>query len=149
MIAGNPRSHDARLWRDYSPESVASQKFMTTAGSISAASLLPPHGHLVSWCSRRDSNPDLRFRRPLFYPLNYGSACWSGARLEDRAIGLDFCASKRSPRTGPNGQDQRSCTVGVASRRSRQFPFPSKLKQAPPIENVMEIVICLLTNRRN
>jgi hypothetical protein len=24
-------------------------------------------------CSRRESNPDLEFRKPLFYPLNYGS----------------------------------------------------------------------------
>ena len=30
--------------------------------------------------SRRDSNPDLRFRRPTFYPLNYGSG--SSSRRE-------------------------------------------------------------------
>ena len=27
-------------------------------------------------CSRRESNPDQRFRKPLFYPLNYGN-CYS------------------------------------------------------------------------
>jgi hypothetical protein len=25
-------------------------------------------------CPRRESNPDLRFRKPPFYPLNYGDA---------------------------------------------------------------------------
>lgn len=24
---------------------------------------------------RGESNPDLRFRKPLFYPLNYGGKC--------------------------------------------------------------------------
>ena len=27
------------------------------------------------WYSRRESNPDQRFRKPLFYPLNYRSRC--------------------------------------------------------------------------
>ena len=30
-------------------------------------------------CSRRESNPDLRFRKPSFYPLNYGSNCSTDA----------------------------------------------------------------------
>ena len=38
--------------------------------------MLPPDRHY----SRRDSNPDLRFRRPTFYPLNYGSG--SSSRRE-------------------------------------------------------------------
>ncbi len=25
------------------------------------------------WRPRRESNPHLRFRKPLFYPLNYGN----------------------------------------------------------------------------
>jgi hypothetical protein len=29
----------------------------------------------LSPCPRRESNPDLRFRKPPFYPLNYGD-CW-------------------------------------------------------------------------
>ena len=28
-----------------------------------------------TWHSRWESNPDLRFRRPMFYPLNYRSYC--------------------------------------------------------------------------
>ena len=28
---------------------------------------------VVRWCSRWDLNPDHRLRRPVFYPLNYGS----------------------------------------------------------------------------
>jgi hypothetical protein len=26
-------------------------------------------------CPRRESNPDLRFRKPSFYPLNYKDSC--------------------------------------------------------------------------
>ena len=32
----------------------------------------PTLGHAVL-CPRRESNPHLRFRKPLFYPLNYGN----------------------------------------------------------------------------
>ena len=29
------------------------------------------------WYPRQESNLDLRFRKPLFYPLNYGDSIWS------------------------------------------------------------------------
>ena len=28
---------------------------------------------MLDWWLRRESNPDLEFRKPLFYPLNYGA----------------------------------------------------------------------------
>src|SRR5213595_163760 len=36
------------------------------------------------WRSRRESNPHLRFRKPLFYPLNYGDTLGS-KKLEGRS----------------------------------------------------------------
>ena len=36
-------------------------------------------------CPRRESNPDLRFRKPLFYPLNYGDACVTATFNAQRA----------------------------------------------------------------
>ncbi len=35
------------------------------------------------WCTRRESNPDLWLRRPLFYPLNY--RCTKGRFYRDIA----------------------------------------------------------------
>ena len=29
--------------------------------------------NIVEWYFHRESNPDQRFRKPTFYPLNYGS----------------------------------------------------------------------------
>src|SRR6267143_2815768 len=35
---------------------------------------------LVAHCPRRESNSDLRFRKPLFFPLNYGDTSISDFR---------------------------------------------------------------------
>ena len=35
-----------------------------------------------NWCPRRESNPHQRFRKPLFYPLNYGD-CWYRYLMSD------------------------------------------------------------------
>lgn len=40
-------------------------------------------GQVSRWYSRWDLNPNLRLRRPTFYPLNYGS----GNAGENRAKG--------------------------------------------------------------
>ena len=39
--------------------------------------------HFSYWHSRWESNPDLRFRRPMFYPLNYRS-WWRGMKHRNR-----------------------------------------------------------------
>src|SRR5260370_30133115 len=53
--------------------------------------------------SRRESNPHLRFRKPLFCPLNYGNR-----KIQKRIHGL-------------NGVEQ------VAHRESQLFPEPAAL----------------------
>jgi hypothetical protein len=37
--------------------------------------------HPSKICPHRESNPDLRFRKPSFYPLNYGDGNAAVARL--------------------------------------------------------------------
>lgn len=40
-----------------------------------------PGGAVFEWYAQRESNPHIRFRRPVFYPLNYGreERAWCGS----------------------------------------------------------------------
>ena len=49
--------------------------FLFQSPSISPLSQRQPIITMITGCPsypRRESNPDLRFRKPSFYPLNYG-----------------------------------------------------------------------------
>src|SRR5438132_9072181 len=53
----------------------ASQSNLRFALSLSWPTLWP-----LELCPRRESNPHLRFRKPLFFPLNYGDGAISDFR---------------------------------------------------------------------
>ena len=68
------------FWRCHRPLTRSVAKgcffmFLFQSPSISPLSQRQPIITMITGCPsypRRESNPDLRFRKPSFYPLNYG-----------------------------------------------------------------------------
>ena len=65
----------SRPYRFFSPKASCFFMFLFQSPSISPLSQRQPIITMITGCPsypRRESNPDLRFRKPSFYPLNYG-----------------------------------------------------------------------------
>src|SRR5690606_2713817 len=90
-------------------------------------------------CPRRESNPDLRFRKPLFYPLNYGDnmkpasshvpAWTSGGRAGvmggERPSGGDSRENSGRIKTAisvPPGDDRSRCATRTGRRETEAAP---------------------------
>ena len=63
------------FWRRHGVAKRLFFMFLFQSPSISPLSQRQPIITMITGCPsypRRESNPDLRFRKPSFYPLNYG-----------------------------------------------------------------------------
>lgn len=74
-----------------------------------------PVGPRPEWYSRRESNPDLRLRRPTFYPLNYRSTCRLPGRVAQCRTRTRSCKGEFRRRRTMRGPVSSRC----ASRRPR------------------------------
>jgi hypothetical protein len=55
--------------------------FLEVLGGVDEEGIVGLFALVCRWCSCRESNPDLRFRKPPFYPLNYRSMAFVGNKL--------------------------------------------------------------------
>ena len=87
------------------------------------------------WYFHRESNPDQRFRKPTFYPLNYGSLCgWNSAKVRlfsyaTKLIGCFFMANRRRM---AHPRPKRPTSTPSLKGRETQSP---QLRQVYHIDN--------------
>ena len=73
---------------------------------------IPTSAFRLRACPRRKSNPDLRFRKPSFYPLNYGDASKGTSNIQRSTSNVQLQKREHVPAQDANAPKRGRGPVG-------------------------------------